>query len=49
MLINNELYIIEINTIPGLSEESIIPNQAKKAGMSLPQFFDNWINTTLNK
>ena len=30
-------YIIEINTIPGLSEESIIPKQAKELGISLTQ------------
>ena len=36
-------YIIEINTIPGLSEESIIPKQAKALGISLTQLFDNCI------
>lgn len=32
-------YFIEINTTPGLSEESIIPKQAKEAGMDLTTFF----------
>ena len=40
-------YIIEINTIPGLSEESIIPKQAKEDGITLTQLFDNCIETTL--
>ena len=49
IIMNNKYYIIEINTIPGLSEESIIPKQIKEIGMSLPVFFDNWIKNTLNK
>jgi D-alanine-D-alanine ligase len=32
-------YIIEINTIPGLSEQSIIPKQIKEAGYSLKEVF----------
>ena len=46
---NETPYIIEINTIPGLSEESIIPKQAKEAGITLSELFDNCIETTLNK
>ena len=37
---NKEAYIIEINTIPGLSEESIIPKQLKAENISLEDFFD---------
>ena len=33
-------YIIEINTIPGLSEKSIIPKQLKVANINLSDFFD---------
>lgn len=32
-------YLIEVNTIPGLSEESILPQQVKAAGMELSDFF----------
>ncbi len=32
-------YFIEINTTPGLSKESIIPKQAREAGMTLGAFF----------
>ena len=46
---NQEVYIIEINTIPGLSEESIIPKQVKEQGISLNYFFNIWIDNTLNK
>ena len=37
---NNKPYIIEINTIPGLTEDSIIPKQLKAANISLSDFFD---------
>ena len=40
-------YIIEINTIPGLSNESIIPKQAKKLGVTLMQLFDHCIESTI--
>lgn len=33
-------FLIEVNTTPGLSEQSIIPQQVKYAGYSLEQFFD---------
>jgi len=36
---NDQPYLIEINTIPGLSEESIIPQQAQCLGMSLKELF----------
>ena len=35
----DQAYLIEINTIPGLSEESIIPQQAAFYGISLKQLF----------
>ena len=37
---NKKPYIIEINTIPGLSEESIIPKQLEAANISLSEIFD---------
>lgn len=36
---NGVPFLIEINTVPGLSEESIIPQQAKAYGMSLEELF----------
>ena len=35
----NQPYIIEINTIPGLSEKSIFPKQLEKAGYNLKEVF----------
>jgi len=40
----NKPFIIEINTIPGLSEESIIPKQLKAANISLTEVFDLCLN-----
>lgn len=40
---NGEPYLIETNTTPGLSKESIIPKQVRQAGMSLTEFFGSLI------
>ena len=39
MLCKDCIYLIEVNTTPGLSEASIIPRQAKHFGLSLDEFF----------
>lgn len=42
-------YMIEINTIPGMSSHSIIPQQAAAMGMSLTALFNLIIDETSNK
>jgi len=44
---NNEPYFLEMNTVPGLTEESILPQQAENAGISLEQLFVNAIDEAL--
>ncbi len=44
---NGKPYFLEINTNPGLSAESIVPKQAREAGMTLTQFFDILIRNVL--
>jgi D-alanine-D-alanine ligase len=44
---NDEPHFIEINTTPGLSEASILPQQAEKAGISLPNLFGSAIEAAL--
>lgn len=44
---NGKPYFIEINTNPGLSTESIVPKQARNAGMTLTDFFDILIQNVL--
>ena len=42
-------YMIEINSIPGMSAGSIVPKQAKAMGMTLGEMFDLVIADTCRK
>ncbi len=42
-------YFLEMNTVPGLTEESILPKQAACAGISLSDLFTNAIEEALAK
>ncbi len=44
----NDLYFLEVNTMPGQSENSIVPQQVKAAGMDLKSFYGNLLEETLN-
>tara|TARA_R110000868_G_scaffold3388_9_gene21920 strand:- start:542 stop:1522 length:981 start_codon:yes stop_codon:yes gene_type:complete len=45
---NGEPHLLEVNTVPGLTRESILPQQAACAGISLSMLFDNAIESSLN-
>ena len=47
IIVNDEPYMLEMNTIPGLTTESLIPQQAKAAGISLEDLFTNAIELAL--
>ncbi len=47
ILVNDTFYLLEINTIPGLSAASIVPQQVRAYGWSLEQFFSALIEETL--
>ena len=47
IVVNDEPHFIEINTVPGMTKESILPQQANAANISLPQLFDNAIEMAL--
>ncbi len=49
ILVNGEPFLLEMNTVPGLTTESILPQQANVAGISLNQLFDNAIELALNR
>ena len=49
IFVNDEPYFLEINMVPGLTAESILPQQALAAGISLASLFDNTIITALKK
>ncbi len=42
-------YFLEMNTVPGLTEESILPQQAACAGINLPELFTNAIEEAMAK
>ncbi len=44
---NEEPHLLEINTIPGLTKESILPQQATKAGISMQELFSSAIEEAL--
>lgn len=46
---NDEPYLLEMNTVPGLTKESILPQQAAKAGISMEALFDNAIEEAMSK
>lgn len=47
IIVNEEPFMLEINTVPGLTNESILPQQAREAGISLPELFENAIEEAL--
>lgn len=42
-----DFYFLEVNTVPGLSEASIVPKQAATMGIGLKEFFTDLVNETL--
>ena len=43
------LYFLEINTVPGLTEASLCPKEARAAGMSFGEFLDRQVELALEK
>jgi D-alanine-D-alanine ligase len=49
MIINKKgIYVLEVNTLPGLTKESLFPKAAKIAGLEFPQLLDHLIGLALN-
>ena len=44
---NENPYLLEVNTVPGLTKKSILPQQVKSAGISLADLYENTINEVL--
>lgn len=44
---SNKLYFLEVNTMPGQSENSIIPQQVRATGMPLKEFYGSLIEDCL--
>ncbi|MEM9868727.1 MAG: D-alanine--D-alanine ligase [Bacteroidota bacterium] len=47
IFVENVPYLLEVNTTPGLTEESILPQQALVAGISLSELFESAIDEAL--
>nr|WP_321231544.1 D-alanine--D-alanine ligase [uncultured Psychroserpens sp.] len=45
---NGEPHLLEVNTVPGLTAASILPQQAAEAGISMSELFENAIESSLN-
>jgi len=44
-----KLYFLEVNTVPGLTAESIIPKMAREMGIALPQLFSMMIEDAMGR
>ncbi|MEA1786842.1 D-alanine--D-alanine ligase [Arenibacter sp. GZD96] len=49
IFIGDEPYMLEMNTTPGLTTESILPQQAQIAGISLTELFGNAVEEALKE
>lgn len=47
IIVNGEPHMLEMNTVPGLTTESILPQQAREAGITLSELFENAITLAL--
>ncbi|OGN02403.1 MAG: hypothetical protein A2655_01575 [Candidatus Yanofskybacteria bacterium RIFCSPHIGHO2_01_FULL_43_42] len=47
MLRNDNIYVLETNTLPGLTSHSLIPQAAKAAGLTFSQLLDKIIDSSL--
>ncbi|MEM7162575.1 MAG: D-alanine--D-alanine ligase [Bacteroidota bacterium] len=48
MLVGEKIYVIELNTVPGMSAESIVPKQLKVAGIKVKDLLSQIIQRKLN-
>jgi D-alanine-D-alanine ligase len=46
---NNECWLLEINTLPGMTETSLFPMAAKAVGLSFEDLIDKIIKLSLEK
>ncbi|MBK8506511.1 MAG: hypothetical protein IPL46_32540 [Saprospiraceae bacterium] len=47
ILVEDTFYLLEANTIPGMSEASIVPQQARAYGWSIEKLLDVIISTAI--
>jgi D-alanine-D-alanine ligase len=49
MIRDQEIYVLETNTIPGMTATSLFPQGAKAAGMEFPDLLDTLISLAMEK
>ena len=49
ILSDNNLYFLEINTVPGMSENSIVPKQCESTGMSVQELYTIMIEDAIKR
>ncbi|MBU4455228.1 D-alanine--D-alanine ligase [Patescibacteria group bacterium] len=49
ILKNNKFYFLEINTLPGLTEQSLCPKEARATGISFGEFLDKQVDLAMKK
>jgi len=49
IIVDQTPYLLEVNTTPGLTEESILPQQAQCAGISLKELFSSAVENALHR
>ncbi len=46
---NEKVYFLEVNTIPGMTETSLVPKSAQASGLDFPNFLDKLIEIAIKK
>lgn len=46
---NKEIYFLETNTIPGMTDTSLVPKMVRTAGYDLKEIFEKWIKEVIKK
>jgi D-alanine-D-alanine ligase len=47
IIVNNKPYFLEINTVPGMTRESLVPQQAKAAGINLEDLYSMIVESVM--
>jgi D-alanine-D-alanine ligase len=45
----DEIYVLEVNTIPGLTDTSLVPRSAEAAGITFPQLVERLLDYALEE
>ena len=46
---NRGIYVLEVNTLPGMTDESLVPKSLAAVGVNMPEFIDHLIGLALAK